>query len=225
MSTRYHRVNIDGHSMFATETRIASEDLSPGTFAIINEDNEFEQATEVVGRLYVVDCAHHEGLGITDAVPAGHSAIGNYVEEGREMAVLVGAGTYRKDQPMSINSSGEMAPGSSNIIAYAQDTVTLSGPDLIRVRFRQQVEAPAVVSVTVTPPTASIAVAETVQLTAAIAPITANQGVTWTSSADGKATVSASGLVTGVEAGSATITATSTSDGTKTDTTVITVTA
>ena len=77
-------------------------------------------------------------------------------------------------------------------------------------------------SVTVTPPTATVAAEGTVQLTAQTLP--ANRAVTWTSSDATKATVSSAGLVTGVASGSATITATATIDGqTYTDTCTVTV--
>lgn len=82
-----------------------------------------------------------------------------------------------------------------------------------------------VTGVTVAPKTASIAVAATRQLTGTIAPADAsNTAVTWSSSDATKATVSNTGLVTGVAAGTATITVT-TADGDKTDTAAITVTA
>ncbi|NIG74947.1 Ig domain-containing protein [Klebsiella sp. Ap-873] len=82
-----------------------------------------------------------------------------------------------------------------------------------------------VTGVTVAPKTASIAVAATRQLAATVAPVDAtNKAVTWSSSDATKATVSNTGLVTGVAAGTATITVT-TADGAKTDTAAITVTA
>lgn len=114
--SRYRRVNIDGKSLFKTETRVTAAALKPGTFATINDDNQFAQAAAVEGRLYVIDSAYHEGLGITDEVPAGHSAIGNYVEEAREMAVLVAAGTYSKDQAMTVNASGEAAADRKSVV-------------------------------------------------------------------------------------------------------------
>jgi len=138
---RYRRVNIDGKSLFKTETRKTAAALYPGTFATINGSNLFAQATAVVGRLYVLDAAHHEGLGITDQIPSGHSAIGNYLEEGREFAVRMAAGTYTKDQPVTVNSSGLAAaiPGSAGtyqVIGYIQDAVTLSATDFVRIRVR-----------------------------------------------------------------------------------------
>lgn len=98
-------------------------------------------------------------------------------------------------------------------------TVAKVSPTITRVPFVP------VASVSVAPTTASIAVAATRQLTASALPAEAAQNVTWSSSAPSVATVSSSGLVTGVSAGSATITATSVSDVTKTSTAAITVTA
>lgn len=86
-------------------------------------------------------------------------------------------------------------------------------------------DAPAVDTVAVTPATASIAEGATRQLTAAITPTGAAQGVIWSSSDTDKATVSQMGLVTAVAAGSATITATSTADSAKKGECAVTVTA
>lgn len=86
--------------------------------------------------------------------------------------------------------------------------------------------APAAIgSITVTPGTASVEVGETVDLEVAVSPVGASQAVRWTSSDATVVSVSETGLVTGVSAGTATITATSVADGTKADTADITVTA
>ncbi|MGA7937541.1 MAG: Ig-like domain-containing protein [Kovacikia sp.] len=83
----------------------------------------------------------------------------------------------------------------------------------------------AVTGVSVNPTSGSVAIGATTQLTATVAPANAtNKNVTWSSSNTSVATVSASGLVTGVSAGSATITVT-TQDGGFTATSAITVTA
>ena len=75
------------------------------------------------------------------------------------------------------------------------------------------VTAAPVASVTVTPPTASVVVGQTTTLTAQTLDAGGNpltgRAITWTSSSAGVATVSPSGVVTGVAAGTATITATS----------------
>jgi len=227
-TSRYRRVNIDGQSLYKTETRIAAAALLPGTFAVINGDNEFAQASSgTIGRLYVVDCAYHQGLGIRDQVPQGDSVVGNYVEEGRELAILVAPGTYKKDQPIAVGSNGMGAASNENVIGYCQENVTIQAGanDFIRVRMRTVLQTPAITSLSVTPETTSVEEGATVQLTATIQPTSADQGVTWASSDATKATVDATGLVTGVAAGSATITATSSSDGTKSDTCTVTVTA
>lgn len=80
-------------------------------------------------------------------------------------------------------------------------------------------------SVTLNSSAESIVVGKTKQLTATVAPANAtDKTVSWKSSDDKIATVSATGLVTAVKAGSATITVTTT-DGGKTATCAITVTA
>src|SRR5260370_2326233 len=70
-----------------------------------------------------------------------------------------------------------------------------------------------VASVTVSPATASVSVGQTVQLTATLKDASGNvlsgRTVTWASGAPTVATVSPSGLVSGVAVGSATVTATS----------------
>lgn len=82
----------------------------------------------------------------------------------------------------------------------------------------------AVASVSLNKITSAILVNGTEQLTATVLPAGAtNKSVTWSSSAPSIATVSSTGLVTGVSNGSATITAT-TVDGSKTATCAYTVT-
>lgn len=139
--SRYRRINIDGKSLYKTETRRTAASLLPGTLAIINEDGEFAQADTVVGRMYVVDNAYHQGLGIRDAIPLGDSAVGNYIEEGRELAILMPAGTYTKDQPITLGASGMGAAAASDtaaVLGYSQDDATIASgqTDFIRVRFR-----------------------------------------------------------------------------------------
>ena len=81
----------------------------------------------------------------------------------------------------------------------------------------------AVTGVTVSPKTDTIAVSDTITLTATVAPDNAtNKAVTWSSSDDAIATVTDAGVVEGKSAGTATITVT-TADGNFTDTAAITV--
>lgn len=141
MASRYRRVNIDGQSLYKTETRTAKAPILPGTLAVINAQNQFEQASAIKGRAYVIDCAYHQGLGIRDAVPAGDSAIGNYIEEGREMALLCVPGAYKKDNPIKLGDNGQFTLATADtdsVIGYSQDEATIAdgSTDFIRVRFR-----------------------------------------------------------------------------------------
>lgn len=146
---RYRRVNIDGHSLYKTETRKAAVALLPGTAAVINTDGEFAQASALTGRLYIIDVAYHQGQTITDAVPAGDSAVGNYVEEGRELALLCVPGAYKKDSPIKLGSNGQFTVATADtdsVIGYSQDeaTIAANSTDFIRVRMRVgTVAAPA----------------------------------------------------------------------------------
>jgi hypothetical protein len=121
----------------------------------------------------------------------------------------------------AVEVDGELPSGGKRdlIEVTLNYTVAKLAPTITRVPFVP------VSSVSVSPATASIAVAATRQLTGSALPAEAAQSVTWTSSAPAVATVSNSGLVTGVSAGSAVITAKSASDATKTATSAITVTA
>ncbi len=138
---RYRRVNIDGQSLYKTETRVTAAALLPGTAAVINSSDQFAQATALRGRIYIIDVAYHQGLKITEAVPVGDSAVGNYVEEGREFALLCVPGAYKKDTPIKLGTAGQFTIATSDtdtVIGYSQDeaTIAASTTDLIRVRMR-----------------------------------------------------------------------------------------
>lgn len=81
----------------------------------------------------------------------------------------------------------------------------------------------AVDTLTVAPTTANLAVGGTQQLTATIAPSGANQAVSFVSSNPTIATVTGSGLVTGIATGTATVTVTSLEDSSKTASVSVTV--
>ena len=81
-----------------------------------------------------------------------------------------------------------------------------------------------VTAVNVTPATATVQIGNVTNLLATVAPAAAVQAVTWSSATPATATVSSTGVVTGVAAGGVVITATSVSDPSKTDTSTVTVT-
>ena len=94
---------------------------------------------------------------------------------------------------------------------------TVQTPDTV-----QPATPPVVTGIGVAPSTASIEVAEDIQLTATLYPAGAQGTITWASSDSSYAEVDANGLVTGIAEGSATITATC---GSYSDSCVVTVTA
>jgi len=108
--------------------------------------------------------------------------------------------------------AGVLALGT--LSAACGDKVTVAGPG-----------GPAGVSlVTVTPPSATIAVGESIILSGQVTADAASaKTVTWSSSNATVATVDQAGKVTGVKAGTASITATATADATKAASSVVTV--
>lgn len=132
---RFRRVNIDGKSI--TETAVSAAELKPGT-PVKMTAGKFVAATDTVGRIYVVNPAYHEGLGIEDAIPVGHSVVADYAEEGREFAILLPAGTYTKDAGITIGADGfkvaETGDSADPVFAFCQEAVTLEAADFVRVR-------------------------------------------------------------------------------------------
>jgi len=127
----------------------------------------------------------------------------------------------------SSNTAISTVSASGLVTAVAAGTATITATSETKTGTATiTVTAPAVASVTVSPATASLQVGGTVQLSATTRDANNNvltgRVVTWSSSNTGISTVSASGLVTAVAAGTATITALS---ETKTGTAAITVSA
>ncbi|MDI7682395.1 Ig-like domain-containing protein [Cronobacter sakazakii] len=112
--------------------------------------------------------------------------------------------------------------GTNDIITFSTE-FKVAAADTIQVIDTD--DTVAVTGVTVTPATASLAVGVTRQLTGTVLPSDAtDKSGTWTTSDATKATVSSTGLVTGVAAGTSTITFKS-NDGNFTATCAVTVTA
>ncbi|EKA9347420.1 Ig domain-containing protein [Cronobacter sakazakii] len=112
--------------------------------------------------------------------------------------------------------------GTNDIITFSTE-FKVAAADTIQVIDTD--DTVAVTGVTLTPATASLAVGATRQLTGTVLPSDAtDKSGTWTTSDATKATVSSTGLVTGVAAGTSTITFKS-NDGNFTATCAVTVTA
>lgn len=119
----------------------------------------------------------------------------------------------------AIEVDGDLPNGGKNDLIQVSLNYTAAkiSPTITRVPFV------AVTSVAVTPATAAIVGTATRQLSASALPAGASQAVTWSSATPGVATVSATGLVTGVTPGTSVITATSVSDPTKSAACTVTV--
>lgn len=129
---RFRRVNIDGKSV--TETAVSAAALKPGT-PVKMTAGKFVAAADTTGRIYVVNPAYHEGLGIEDAIPVGHSVVADYAEEGREFAILLPEGTYTKDAAITIGEGGfKLVASDEPVFAFCQEAVTLEAADFVRVR-------------------------------------------------------------------------------------------
>lgn len=129
---RFRRVNIDGKSV--TETAVSDAALKPGT-PVKMTAGKFVAATDTVGRIYVVNPAYHEGLGIEDAIPADHSVVADYAEEAREFAILLPEGAYTKDAAITIGEGGfKLVASDEPVFAFCQEAVTLEAADFVRVR-------------------------------------------------------------------------------------------
>ena len=126
------------------------------------------------------------------------------------------AGTWTRSElsnlRLYVTGQGSSSTSSKRIDFYGAD---------ITVTYTTETIHPT--SVTISPSTVTIEAGETEQLTETVLPADAtNKSVTWSSSNTSVATVSSTGLVTGISTGNATITVT-TVDGSKTATSAITV--
>lgn len=117
----------------------------------------------------------------------------------------------------TVSASGQVTGVSEGATTI---TVTFDGVSQV---VQVVISGIAVTGISTTPPTLNTTTGSTQQLTTTFTPTNAsNQGLTYSSSATGVATVSSTGLITAVAAGTATITVTS-DDGGFTDTCVVTV--
>ena len=129
MDYRPSRVNLDGLSK--TETRICATDVLPGT-ALKIVAGKFVQAVAAdagVVPLYVANVGHLQGLGPNDAIPAGDSIEGEYMDSARRLAVRGIAGAvWVKDAALTLSATGgtfTLVGGADAPVAFAQENFTL----------------------------------------------------------------------------------------------------
>lgn len=139
---RYNRINLDGKSI--TETYLAATDIEAGV-VVVENNGEFAKASAgAVGRIFVATTGMQQGLGTGAETPEGDSLAGEYAEEGRELAILLGKNnTVTKGAPLSVAANGLLALNADgkNIIGYAQEDLAVGNtsadtPELLRVRIR-----------------------------------------------------------------------------------------
>ena len=112
-----------------------------------------------------------------------------------------------------------------DVTTYSLEASSTTSPFGLLVDDTPDPDAAEVEGVEVLPATLALDVGDVHQLAVTVEPVDAPNGVTYVSSAPAIASVSQSGLVTGVAAGSATITVRANADQSVTDTCVVTVTA
>jgi uncharacterized protein YjdB len=146
-------------------------------------------------------------------------------QSGNEMTGQTVAWSTSDANAATVNTNGMVAAVAAGSTTITATVAGKTGTSSVTVTTAPP-PPPVVTSVTVTPPSASIAVGATTTLSAAVKDAQGNvmsgQTVTWSTNNPGAAAVNASGVVSGVAAGSATITATSSG---KVGTAAITVTA
>lgn len=142
MATRYHRVNLDGLSIYQTETYPTAAANNAGKFVKIVAKKFATAVAADVGaaQLYILEVQHQTGLTILDAIPVGESAIGNYVQEGRVFAARAASGlTFKKDDPVFLTATGTITAtvaADMQPVGYSQDDVTLTQDDFVMIRIK-----------------------------------------------------------------------------------------
>lgn len=194
--------------------------MSVGTAAIrATSEGEFGEATVTVSPVSVASVTIAPAS--LSLVAGETGALAATCRDANGTALVGRAITWSSDAPAvaTVDAAGlvrGVAPG-SGIVTAACEGRTATAP--------VAVSAAPVATVSVSPATATLGAGGTTQLTATARDASGNvvaQPVTWSSSSAAVATVSSTGLVSGVASGSATITATASG---RTGTATITVTA
>lgn len=118
---RFNRINLDGKSVTETRTAATGAGVLPGSAMVIT-DNHFASPAggASIEKLYVANTGHLQGLTADDVIPVGDSIEGEYLETGRDIAVLVAPNTVlKKDSPISVSNGA--------VQGYGRGLFTLAG--------------------------------------------------------------------------------------------------
>jgi uncharacterized protein YjdB len=181
--------------------------LAPGTgVVVVTVDNRQASATLTVKIVPVVSVAVSPSAATVTVGTTTTLTATPRDSAGQPLYLRVATWSSSNSARATVNASGVVTGVSAGAVTITATIEGKSGSATVTVA-----DVP-VASVVVTPPTPNVTVGQTVQLTAtpysAIGQPLTGRAVTWSTNAATIATVSASGLVTGVGAGSAVITAT-----------------
>lgn len=132
--TRYNRINLGGRSV--THTALVDDAFSSGqvagAIASLSADGKFVDYDNT-SQPFALNGGGLMGVGADQNLD--YSATGEYLLSGRLLAVRASAGTYHIGQPLTIGS-GALVAGTTDVIAYANENVTLTEPDLLAVYIK-----------------------------------------------------------------------------------------
>lgn len=142
-------------------------------------------------------------------------------------ATVEGKFDYATTVTWSTNNSTVASVSNGVVTAKAKGTAVITATSTqttsVKATCTVIVTDSAPIEITLDKSTGTIGVGKTMQLTATVTHYQSDSSVNWSTSKSSVATVSNSGVVTGVAAGTAVITATSKEDGTKSDSCTVTV--
>ncbi|MGE8037828.1 phage major tail protein, TP901-1 family [Lysinibacillus sp. NPDC093692] len=212
--TKFGRILAYGQSSESFEATMFGDKNDPGQKAVADAiDNEVQLKVWEIDLNLNANGKHDTIFAYTLVENVEYSSPGDGFQELSTTLQVIGKS--KKD---------ELDPLPPEVIEFA--TYGFEAPGEKTGEFgKGQTDGIAVDSVSASPQTTSVVVGSTRQLTVTVLPAEAtNKNVTFTSSDNSIATVTSTGLITGVAEGSATVTITTASGG-KTTTVAVTVTA
>lgn len=126
-----HRINIDGLSN--TKTAVLNVEAKAGT-AVELKDGKFVVATDPANMVCIVVDSYINGLQSKDTINSGSTVTAEVAEEGRLLAVLAGAGSYKEGDLLGLDA-GKLTPHTAGaVFAYVNKDTELDAEGLLVVR-------------------------------------------------------------------------------------------